>query len=91
MRTYVIIEYENSHCKRKGGTGKTTLSTNLAAYLSEEAEVVLVDLDVEEPNSGLFIQGELIHEEDKFKMIPDGLKINVRYVGCVRMYATFMQ
>ena len=55
----------------KGGTGKTTLSTNLAAYLSEETEVVLVDLDVEEPNSGLFIQGELLHEEDKFKMIPD--------------------
>ena len=32
--------------------------------------VVLVDLDVEEPNSGLFIHGELTHREDKFKMVP---------------------
>ena len=54
----------------KGGTGKTTLSTNLAAFIAEQHEVVLVDLDVEEPNSGLFFTGELTHEENVFKMIP---------------------
>jgi MinD superfamily P-loop ATPase len=54
----------------KGGTGKTTLSTNLAAYIAEQEAVVLVDLDVEEPNSGLFLSGELIHSEPNFKMIP---------------------
>lgn len=55
----------------KGGTGKTTLSTNFAAYIAEQEEVVLVDLDVEEPNSGLFFDGKLIHEEDNLKMIPE--------------------
>ena len=38
--------------------GKTTLSTNLALYLAETDNVVLVDLDVEEPNSGLFLKGD---------------------------------
>ncbi|MCD6204546.1 MAG: ATP-binding protein [Candidatus Marinimicrobia bacterium] len=54
----------------KGGTGKTTLSTNLAAYLAEKESVVLTDLDVEEPNSGLFIHGNLINQEEKYKMVP---------------------
>ncbi|MFC2117036.1 ATP-binding protein [Bacteroidota bacterium] len=55
----------------KGGTGKTTLSTNLASYLAERSEVVLTDLDVEEPNSGLFIKGDLLISEDKFTYIPE--------------------
>lgn len=54
----------------KGGTGKTTLSTNLATYLGETKSVVLVDLDVEEPNSNLFLNSEFLRKEDKMKMIP---------------------
>ncbi len=54
----------------KGGTGKTTLSTNLASFLAEKEKVVLVDLDVEEPNSVLFLKAELISSENKNKMIP---------------------
>ena len=55
----------------KGGTGKTTLSTNLTALFAETEKIVLADLDVEEPNSGLFIKGELIKEDIKYKMIPE--------------------
>ena len=55
----------------KGGTGKTTLSTNLASYLAKENPVILVDLDVEEPNSGLFIKARLVGKEYKYHMIPE--------------------
>lgn len=54
----------------KGGTGKTLISTNLASYISEKAECLLVDLDVEEPNSKIFIEGEFEHKKDVFKAIP---------------------
>jgi len=37
----------------KGGTGKTTVSTNLA--LSLDSKVLLLDCDVEQPNAHLFI------------------------------------
>lgn len=55
----------------KGGTGKTTLSTNLASYIAEAHDVVLADLDVEEPNSGLFIKARFLRREAKYKMIPE--------------------
>lgn len=54
----------------KGGTGKTTLSTNLASFIAEQKSCVLTDLDVEEPNSGLFINAKLVHEHTTYKMIP---------------------
>jgi len=56
----------------KGGTGKTTLSVNLAAWLRVRAgrEVVLADLDVEEPNSGLFLKGTLKHRQVVSRKIP---------------------
>ena len=38
----------------KGGTGKTTVSTNLAVSL--ETDILLLDCDVEEPNAHLFIR-----------------------------------
>ena len=40
----------------KGGTGKTTVSTNLARLLSRHYNVQYLDCDVEEPNGHLFLQ-----------------------------------
>ncbi len=54
----------------KGGTGKTLLSANLAAFLSQEQKILLVDLDVEEPNDSLFINGIIKKVSDQYKMIP---------------------
>jgi len=54
-----LIKLKIAIASGKGGTGKTTLSTNLAYFLASEHQVVLTDLDVEEPNSGLFINGKL--------------------------------
>jgi MinD superfamily P-loop ATPase len=44
----------------KGGTGKTTVSLNLARVFG--SDINLFDCDVEEPNDHLFLQGQ-VHEE----------------------------
>jgi MinD superfamily P-loop ATPase len=45
----------------KGGTGKTTVSVNLARMLGSDMR--LLDCDVEEPNDHLFLKGSMIKEE----------------------------
>jgi len=55
----------------KGGTGKTLLSTNLADYLAQKQDVLLADLDVEEPNDALFFHAENKVLSPQYKMIPD--------------------
>jgi MinD superfamily P-loop ATPase len=45
----------------KGGTGKTTVSLNLAQVFG--SAVQLLDCDVEEPNDHLFLKGSTIKEE----------------------------
>ncbi len=55
----------------KGGTGKTTLAANLSSFLSSnDKEVVLVDLDVEEPDSSIFLKGEIISKQNKYRAVP---------------------
>lgn len=53
----------------KGGTGKTTISTNLAVSIDRRAK--LLDCDVEEPNAQLFIKPEINEKEIVYTMIPE--------------------
>ncbi len=55
----------------KGGTGKTLLSTNLAAWLALSQPVLLVDLDVEEPNDSIFINGKEESVTSFYTMVPE--------------------
>lgn len=52
----------------KGGTGKTTIATNLA--LSLEGDVQLLDCDVEEPNAHLFIRPEIHDKQTIHAAVP---------------------
>lgn len=55
----------------KGGTGKTTVSTNLAFYLSEVNDNVLyLDCDVEEPNGHLFLNPVLSQKTSSSIPVP---------------------
>jgi len=53
----------------KGGTGKTTVATNLA--LSIDSDVRLIDCDVEEPNAHLFIRPIFNKTETVYTSVPE--------------------
>ena len=53
----------------KGGTGKTTVATNLAFSLKNDVQ--LLDCDVEEPNSHLFLNPVIEEKETVFTPVPE--------------------
>jgi MinD superfamily P-loop ATPase len=53
----------------KGGTGKTTVATNLAVSIG--SGVQLLDCDVEEPNAHLFLKPKIVHTENVFTAVPE--------------------
>jgi len=56
----------------KGGTGKTTISVVLAAYLASQKERVnILDCDVEEPNVNLFLKFSPDKKEAVFSVVPE--------------------
>ena len=65
----------------KGGTGKSTVSTNLAYFLSKMyKDVCLVDCDVEEPNCHIFMKPDLNYSESICVPVP---KINAeKCIAC---------
>lgn len=73
----------------KGGTGKTTLATNLAHYLSRKRPVLLADLDVEEPNAGLFIKGQPAITESITRQIPEWNTAGCRLCGLCQQVCNF--
>ena len=53
----------------KGGTGKTTVATNLAVSIG--STIQLLDCDVEEPNAHLFIKPVIEQKKTVFTPVPD--------------------
>ncbi len=53
----------------KGGTGKTTIATNLA--LSVDGPVQILDCDVEEPNAHLFLKPHVEETRDLTTSVPE--------------------
>lgn len=53
----------------KGGTGKTTVATNMAVSLG--SDVQLLDCDVEEPNSHLFLNPEFSETKTIYAPVPE--------------------
>ena len=56
----------------KGGTGKTTIATNLAVSLSHSGQQVqYLDCDAEEPNGHIFLKPSIEATEDVTVGVPE--------------------
>lgn len=56
----------------KGGTGKTTIATNLAVSISQTGQTVqYLDCDVEEPNGHIFLKPQIECSKDVAVGVPD--------------------
>jgi len=66
----------------KGGTGKTTISVNLA--LSIGTNVQFLDCDAEEPNAHIFLKPKILRTEKVFIPVPEIDKNKCTYCGRCR-------
>ncbi len=65
----------------KGGTGKTTVATNLALALEEIYDVEFFDCDVEEPDAHIFLEPEFTSTEPVNIQIPEVSEETCTYCG----------
>ncbi len=70
----------------KGGTGKTTISTNLALSLEN---VQLLDCDVEEPNAHIFLKPEIKKQTPVYIPVPKIDKNKCDYCGKCAEFCEF--
>jgi len=55
----------------KGGTGKTTVATNLARLYADSGQAVqYLDCDVEEPNAHIFLNPDITEQEKSYIPVP---------------------
>ena len=66
----------------KGGTGKTTVATNLALSINENVQ--FVDCDVEEPNAHIFLKPAIKQTEKAFIAVPEINEETCTYCGTCR-------
>jgi len=65
----------------KGGTGKTLVATSLALSLQNEKPVQLLDCDVEEPDTHIFLKPLLSHQQTVSIPIPQVNEEKCTYCG----------
>ena len=70
----------------KGGTGKTTVATNLALSLGEAQ---LIDCDVEEPNANIFLKADIAESVDVTVEIPVIDKTKCNFCGKCSEFCTY--
>lgn len=70
----------------KGGTGKTTVATNMALSLKN---VQLLDCDVEEPNAHIFLQPEIKKQMSVYTSVPTVDETKCDYCGKCAEFCEF--
>ncbi len=65
----------------KGGTGKTTVATNLGLALADDRPVQFLDCDVEEPNAHIFLKPRIERTKSVEKLLPRVDEAKCTYCG----------